>query len=368
MKRLLVALLMLLPLPVIAAEINSLDPVDANNTARFPENMAPSAVNDAARALEGIIARFYGDLSGKIVTTGTSTAYAYAATQTISAYYDGLILTFDAHTTNTASATLAVDGLSAITIKKNNDQNLAAGDIEAGQKVMVVYDGTSFQMLSQTATGTEVSQDTSPTLGGNLDGGGYAVSNLSSVAATQITEGGTRVGLVGKHTIWIPSGAMVASATSGASSSKVETTATRPDMNVLDFDPSTREHAQFNIGFPKSWNRSTLNFQAYWTESSGSSTAGVAIALQCVAASDGDTIDTAYGTAIVVTDAAQGTAEKLMITSESSALTVAGTPAIGDLTFCQVYRDVADAGDTFAADLRLLGIKLFYTITTGNDE
>lgn len=367
MKRMLVALLMLLPLPVMAAEINSLDPVDANNTARFPENMAPSAVNDAARALEGIIARFYGDLSGKIVTTGTSTAYAYAATQTISAYYDGLILTFDAHTTNTASATLAVDGLSAITIKKNNDQNLAAGDIEAGQKVMVVYDGTSFQMLSQTATGTEVSQDTSPTLGGNLDGGGYAVSNLSSVAATQITEGGTRVGLVGRQTIWIPSGAMVATATSGASSARVETTAGRPDLNVLDFDKDQDEHAQFSVAFPKSWDRSTLNFQGFWTETSGSATTGIAFGLQCVAVSDDDTIDAAYGTPVVVTDDATGTAKDLMITAESSAVTVGGTPQVGDLTFCRAFRDVSDANDDYAGDMRLLGIKLFYTTATGND-
>lgn len=352
---------------VQAAEINSLDPVDANNTGRFPENQAPSSVNDGARALEGILARFYGDIGGRIVTTGTATAYAYAATQTISALYDGLILTFDAHTTNSGSATLAVDGLSATTLKKFTDQNLAAGDIEIGQKVMVVYDGTNFQVLSGLATGTQVSDDTSPTLGGNLDGGGFALTQLLSAAVTTITEGGTRVGLVGKHTIWIPSGSMVATSTSGATSAQVQTTVNRPDLKVLDFDKDQDEHAQFSVAFPKSWNLGTLNFQGYWTQTSGTVTTGIALGLQCLAVSDDDTIDAAYGTPIVVTDDATGTTKDLMVTAESSALTIAGTPAIGDLTFCRVFRDVSDANDDLAEDMRLLGIKLFYNTATGND-
>jgi len=354
----------------LSAEINDLNQVDANNTARFPEGQSPGSVNDAARALEGIIARFYGDIGGRVTTTGTATAYAYAATQAISALYDGLILTFDAHTTNTGSATLAVDGLSATTLKKHNDQNLAAGDIEAGQKVMVVYDGTNFQLLSGLANAplTAVSGDTAPTLGGNLAGGGYAISNLSSIAATAISEGVTRVALVGRRTVWIPAGAMVASATSGAASARVQTTATRPDLNVLDFDPSTREHAQFNVAFPKSWDNSTLKYQYYWTETSGSSTAGVVLGVQCVAAADGDTIDVAYGTAVTAADNAQSTSKDLLISAESSPITVAGSPGAGELTFCQVYRDVSDSGDTFAADMRLLGLKLFYTTTSGNDS
>lgn len=355
---------------VLSAEINDLNQVDANNTGRFPENMAPSAVNDGARALEGIIARFYGDIGGRVVTGGSATAYTYAATQTIGAYYDGLILTFDAHTTNTGSATLAVDGLSGITLKKYNDVNLAAGDIEAGGKYMVVYDGTNFQVLSAIGNAplTNVSEDTSPTLGGNLDGGGFALTLLQSAAVTTITEGGTRVGLVGRQTIWIPAGAMVATSTSGAVSSKVETTANRPDLNVLDFDKDQDEHAQFSVAFPKSWDRSTLNFQGYWTESSGSATTGIALGLQCVAVGNDDTIDVAYGTPIVVTDDATGTAEDLMVTAESSALTVAGTPAIDDLTFCRAFRDVSDANDDYAGDMRLLGIKLFYSTQTGNDS
>ena len=133
------------------AEIESLNVVDASNVARQPEGMPASSVNDGVRALEGILARFHEDLGARASSTGSANAYAFVAQQTITAYYDGLLIGFDANFQNTGSATLAVDGLAATTIKKHNDQNLISGDIEAGQKVLVVYDGTNFQLLSGTA-------------------------------------------------------------------------------------------------------------------------------------------------------------------------------------------------------------------------
>ena len=83
---------------------------------------------------------------------------------------------------------------------------------------------------------------------------------------------------------------------------------------------------------------------------------------------DNETTNLAFGTAVVVDDANQGAANELMITAESGAITIAGTPADDDLTFFQIFRDVSDSNDTAAEDARLLGIKLFYTLNAGNDE
>jgi hypothetical protein len=132
----------------LAAEINDLNTTDASNTARFPENMAPSAVNDGARALEGLVARWHNDINCSNASSGSSNAYVLAADQTIGALYDGLILCFDANFANTDSATLDVDSQGAKTIVKNGDAHLIDGDIIAGQKVYVVYDGAAFQLLS----------------------------------------------------------------------------------------------------------------------------------------------------------------------------------------------------------------------------
>lgn len=62
------------------------------------------------------------------------------------------VFRFLAWTANTWPATLNVNGLWAVAIKKNHDIALDTWDIEAWQIVEVAYDWTNFQMNSQTAT------------------------------------------------------------------------------------------------------------------------------------------------------------------------------------------------------------------------
>ena len=56
---------------------------------------------------------------------------------------------------------------------------------------------------------------------------------------------------------------MYGATTNGADPQQVETTATRPDMKVLDFDKATDEFAQSSVAFPKSWNEGTITYQVY---------------------------------------------------------------------------------------------------------
>ena len=80
---------------------------------------------------------------------GASDTYVITLVPAPGAYAAGQIFHFTANTVNTGAATLNVNGLGAVAILKNNDVVLANGDIEAGQAVSVMHDGTSFQMLSQ---------------------------------------------------------------------------------------------------------------------------------------------------------------------------------------------------------------------------
>jgi hypothetical protein len=170
----------------------------------------------------------------------------------------------------------------------------------------------------------------------------------------------------GKHTIWVPAGAMRPAVTNGCSAlTDVETTALRPDMQVLDFATGADDHAQFSVAFPKNWNAGTVTFRAFWT-STATDTDGVAIGLQGVSVADNVTIDAVYGTAVVVTDDAQGAAEECYITAESGAVTISNA-ADDALTFFQVFRDVSNANDDMTEDMRLLGIQLFYTSNAKDD-
>ena len=176
----------------------------------------------------------------------------------------------------------------------------------------------------------------------------------------------TTIKQAGKESIWVPSLAMKPTASNGcASHTSVETTSGRPDMIVLDFDKDSDEFAQFSICFPKSWNEGTITYQAYW--SGIAATTGVAWSLDAVAVSDNETIDVVFGTAVVVQDDSQGAVEEICASAESSAVTIAGSPAAGDLVFFRIGRDISDSNDDMNGDARLHGVKIFFTTDAAND-
>ncbi len=72
-------------------------------------------------------------------------------------------------------------------------------------------------------------------------------------------------------------------------------------------------------------------------------------------------MDSGYGTAALVTDAAQNATYDHLITAESSALTIAGTPSDGDAIMLRLFRDVSDASDNLAEDALMRGVHIFYT-------
>jgi hypothetical protein len=186
------------------------------------------------------------------------------------------------------------------------------------------------------------------------------VSGAVTLTHTQLNS------VVGKQTIWIPAGAMTARTTSGAAAGTAETTTNKVMLKTLDFDAASTEYAQFSIAMPKGWNESTVTFQAVWSHASTTTNFGVAWYLQGLAVSNDDALDAAFGTAVGVTDTG-GTTDDLYLADESSAITIAGTPAALDTVIFQVYRKHDDAGDTMAIDARLHGIRLYYTTDAGND-
>ena len=235
-----------------------------------------------------------------------------------------------------------------------------------------ILDTSGNELMLLTATGSAVNEITlANAASGNAPS--ITASGETNVSLNLVPKGsgtlqgnGSALKIAGKETIWIPATAMFGPTTNPADAAQVETTATRPDLNVFDFDASTQQYTQFSIGMPKSWNEGTLTYQVYWSPST-TNTGNAIFGLQAVACADGDTIDVAYGTAIEVTDAGIGTVEDQQVSAESSAMTVAGSPASGEQTYFQLFRKAADGGDTFTGEYRVLGIKLFFTTDAAND-
>ena len=271
-----------------------------------------------------------------------------------------------------------IDTLPAGDVTLTGTQTLTNKTLSSPAIGTSILDTNGNQLALLTATSSAVNEVTlanaatgnNPTLTASGDDTniGLALKTKGSGVIQAEDSGGnvSAVKIAGKETIWVPASAMYGATTNPADAQQVETTATRPDMKVLDFDKDTDEFAQFSIAMPKSWNEGTLTYQVYW--SPGSTNTGDCIfGLQAVACADNDTIDVAYGTAVNVTDAGIGTVEDQQISDESGAVTVAGSPAAGELTYFQLFRDANAGGDTFTADARVLGVKIFFTTDAAND-
>jgi len=170
----------------------------------------------------------------------------------------------------------------------------------------------------------------------------------------------------GRTARWIPARDMSPSASGGcAALATIASAANQPDIQTLDFDQTTQEFAQFAVLMPKRWDRGTVTFAPVWSHAAAA-TFGVVWELQAVAVSNDDAIAVAYGTAVGSTDTG-GTTNDVYVGPESAAITVAGSPAAGDVVFFRLARAPANGSDTLNVDARLHGIELYFNSAAEND-
>jgi hypothetical protein len=257
-----------------------------------------------------------------------------------------------------------------------NGVHLARADFTAtnGSDVVLASGATADDVVEIISFGTFQSADALPLTGGTMTGDLIVPDGDLILGSTAVTSTAAELnqldGVVaktaGKETIWVPASAMQPTTSNGCSAlTTVETTSGRPDLVVLDFDKDSDEFAQFSLAFPVSWNEGTVTFQFFW--SGIAATTGVTLGLQGVAVGDNDTIDVVYGTAILVDDDAQGAVEEMLVSAESAAITIAGSPAVDQLCYFRIFRDVSATNDDMAGDCRLHGVKLFFTTDAAND-
>ena len=280
------------------------------------------------------------------------------------------IIYVDGVATNTGVYEATVGAVGDVTL--TGTQTLTNKTLTSPKIGTSILDTNGNELALLTATGSAVNEFT---LANAASGAGPTLSstgetnvdiNINPKGTGVLKSATAAVKIAGLETMWVPASAMYVTTTNPAEAAQVETTALRPDMKVLDFDAGTDEFAQFSVAFPKSWNEGTVTYQIYWTPAS-TNTGNCIFGLQGVAVGDGDTIDVAYGTAVTVTDAGIGTVEDQQVSPVSSAVTIAGSPAVDQQTYFQLFRDANAGGDTFSADARVLGIKIFFTTDAAND-
>lgn len=116
----------------------------ADTNINWAEGMAPSAVNDSARAMMASAAGYRDDIAGAIVTGGTSTAYTVTSNQIFDslANMSGHLIAFSPHATNGATVTLNVDGLGAKPLRSAPSVDLPAGVLIQGSPYLALYNNS----------------------------------------------------------------------------------------------------------------------------------------------------------------------------------------------------------------------------------
>ena len=87
-------------------------------------------------------------VGGLLTATGTGSATVLTPASPISAYAAGQFFSYIAPGANTGSVTINVSGKGAQALKKQYNVALVGGEILYGDVVMVMYDGTNFQLVS----------------------------------------------------------------------------------------------------------------------------------------------------------------------------------------------------------------------------
>ena len=334
-------------------------------------NLAGTTVTDIITANQATVDDI--DLNGKVITmTGSS---GDTATLTVAADGALAIATTDAAA---AAANISITADGTFTATGTTITLDSAGDIildADGADVIFKDGGTAIGTITNASSDLVIKsnvQDKDILLKGDDGGAEITALTLDMSAAgaaafnSSITSGGAAVKVAGKETMFVPAVAMYPSTTNPCSDvEQVETTALRPDLKVLDFAADADDFAQFAIAMPKSWNEGTITFQPFWTVT-GTNTGTVAWQLAGVAITSDESINTAFGTQVATTALAfSGTSNDLMVSAESGAVTIAGSPAANDMCFFQINRDTSADDQTGAA--RLLGVKVFFTTDAAND-
>ena len=186
-----------------------------------------------------------------------------------------------------------------------------------------------------------------------------AMGNAISADVPDIEE---NFDVLGKYnTIWIGAGAMVPLSTNGAEAGINEYATNDVMIPYYAFDGATEEYVSVNLVMPQNWDLSTILAKFYWAPGSAACTAGDTVEWQIagISVSNDGAIDDAFTDAgEVISDAVTaGKNADLHITATTPAVTINGSPALGDLVSFKVSRNVGGTDD-MTEDAWLFGVYL----------
>lgn len=244
-------------------------------------------------------------------------------------------------------------------ITGNTGINVASSPITSSGTIALSLDATLSGISTLSGTGFVASNSADAFIYRSFSSaGGISITNPDGVSGDPVVTVGTL-----KQVECIDGGSLLSTLANGPDMTQIAMTTNLMNFRLCAFDPTAIEYTTFVWVPPKNWDEGAVTYRVRWTANSASADS-VVWALQGVAVSDDDTLDVAFGTAITITDANKAVAYDLNVTDESSAVTIAGTPAAGDSVHFRFYRDATNGSDTLAVDALPIAVEIFYNINT----
>ena len=147
-----------------------------------------------------------------------------------------------------------------------------------------------------------------------------------------------------------------------AASAQIDMGTNKNVYDYLAFDKDAIEYAYANFPLPQEYTGGVVYAQPYWLHPATTTNFKVSWGLDVVSARNDDTLDVAQGTTIYSNDIG-GTTSDLYIGPLTTAITIAGTLAAGNLVNWRSSRKADDGtNDTLAVDAFLLGWLVWYPV------
>jgi hypothetical protein len=315
-------------------------------------------INDAATLgqVQTTAAKLITSVSGADTVTGIMSP-------TLTAYAAGQLFYFVAAGANTGAVTLNIDGLGAKAVTRDGSTALAAGDIQSGEMVVVIYDGTRFQMINAANSFGNTTINGTLTVTGNTGlqanvsitstlsvGGTFAVTGAATLGSTLSVTGKSDLPTVSTASI----NAAVAVVTTGTVTNLTSTSASIASVNagvallttatVTDLTATGASIASANIG--------NLQFTA---ASIASINAGVAVVTNLTATS-ASIASANVGTAVVTTGTVTNlTSTSASIASANAAVALVTTGTVTNLTSTAASIASANLGNAVVTTLTATG-------------
>jgi hypothetical protein len=184
------------------------------------------------------------------------------------------------------------------------------------------------------------------------------VANDSSVAGATVKDALNSLAVKLPGQLCLAASGSWTSLTSGASAiAQLETATNKVNYFVVEFLPAVQSFVEWDFVMPSDWDGSTVVASFYWAATAASLNS-VVWGLQGRAYVDGAAIDQAFGVAVEVTDANNGS-DVVNVSPATAAMTFAGAPAGGQHVQVRAYR-LGSGADSLAATANLLEVRVTY--------